>query len=72
MTLNEIRNHIYKKYKPHQTVNMRQRNDKGEIIRRFKATIVRLYPWHVDCIVKGHHESFTYWDMMMLTRIGGK
>lgn len=72
MTQFEIRNHIYKKYNVNQSVNMRQRNQAtGEIIRRFKATIVQFYSRHVSCVVRGYRESFTYWDMMQMTAKGG-
>ena len=67
MTQNEIRKLIFKKYSIGQVVNMRKYNEKGEIIRRLKAEIVQFYGYHVLCKIRGHLESFTYWDMMMLT-----
>lgn len=71
MTQNEIRKLIFKKYSAGQVVNMRKYNDKNEIIRRFKAEIVEFYDYHVLCKTRGHLESFTYWDMMILTKKGG-
>ncbi len=68
MTFSELRDKIRKRYKVGQVVNMRERNIKGDIVRRFKAKIITYYPYTVSCDVDGHAESFTYYDFMVLTR----
>lgn len=70
MTQPELRNRIIKRYRPNQIVNMRLRAmDSGRIIERFKAEIIKFYPYHVSCKVNGYIESYSYWDMVMLTTI---
>ncbi|MDF2543469.1 MAG: hypothetical protein K0S47_3187 [Herbinix sp.] len=68
MTLRELRNKIYNKYKPGQTINMRMRDVKDEkILKRIKATILRFYPYHVLCRIGGKKECFTYHDVDKFT-----
>jgi hypothetical protein len=72
MTLEDLKKLVKKRYKIGQVVNCRKCNvTTGVLLKRFKATILEFYPYHVSCLVKGHRESFTYWDMMELTKIGG-
>lgn len=70
MTQKELKNKIIKKYTPGQIVNMRRRGkEDGHILKRFKAKILKFYPYHVSCMVNGYIESFTYWDMDNLTKV---
>lgn len=67
-----MRNKIIKRYKIGQVVNMRIRGSDGKnIIDKFKATIIRFYPYHVHCKVNGHNECFTYADFDRNTRNKG-
>jgi len=67
MNLEITRNRIYKKYQRGQTITLRYYNNTGEPKRHIKATIVQFYPYHVSCLVKGHRESFSYWDIADMT-----
>jgi hypothetical protein len=70
MTLDQLYKKITKRYKPGQVVNMRQRAEQtGNIIRRFKAEIIKFYPYHVSCRVNGFIESLTYWEFNNFTTI---
>lgn len=70
MTQAQLRSKITKRYRPGQIINMRQRAiGSGNIVSRFKAEIIKFYPYHISCKVDKHIESFTYWDMVILTTI---
>lgn len=62
-------NKIQQRYKIGQTVNMRQRNDDGKILKRFKVKILGFYPNFVLTERKGFKECFTYWGFEQLTAI---
>ena len=67
ITLTQLRNKITSLYQPGQIVNMRKRNDKGEIYARFKVKILEFYPYFVLTERRGHKECFTYADFEILT-----
>lgn len=55
---------ICKKYKIGKVINISIRDGKDDkTLKKVKALITKFYPFHVSCIVRGHTESFTYWDM---------
>lgn len=55
---------LHSKYKIGQVVNISIRDGKDDkTLKKVKALTTKFYPFHVSCIVKGHTESFTYWDM---------
>lgn len=70
MTTQQIKHNIISKYQIGQVINARHRDKKGAITDRFKVEILKFYPWHVVCMVGKVRESFTYVDMLRMTRRG--
>jgi hypothetical protein len=67
----KTREKIQRRYKPGQIIRMCRRDDKGNIIKRYKVKIIDFYPYHVLVERNGFRESYTYWDMEQLTMIKG-
>ena len=60
---------ITTKYHIGQVITFRHRNkDTGAVIKQYVAEIVKFYPYHISCIIKGCRQSFTYYDFMTFTQ----
>jgi hypothetical protein len=70
MTIQQITSQIKARYQIGQVINARHRDKKGNITDRFKVEILKFYPYHVACMVGKVRESFTYCDMLRMTRRG--
>lgn len=68
MTFLEMRNKAIKKYKVGQTVTMLIKSYKGETVGKYKAKILKLYPFHVSLLVGNYREGCTYYDFFIGTR----
>ena len=68
-TQREITTLITNKYHTGQAITMRHRNkETGNVIKQYKAEIIKFYPYHISCLLKGHLESFTYYDFLQFTQ----
>lgn len=68
-TQREITTLMQDKYHAGQVITIRHRNvNTGEVLKQYKAEIVKFYPYHISCLIKGCRQSFTYHDFMTFTQ----